>query len=69
MGERSPRSQLETNATCDSTETQELEVFATLIGTSLPPTVELNHNGNGDRIVSQAQEERAVGLSYIKEMV
>ena len=40
------RCQLETNATGNSTETQELEAFATSIGTSLSPPVDVNHNGN-----------------------
>ena len=48
-------SQLEADATGDSMETQKLEVFGTPIGTLLSPKVEVNHNGNGDHHVSQAQ--------------
>ena len=55
VGVRSPISQLETNTTGDSMETQELEDFPTPIETSLSPTVEVNHNENGDHPVSQAQ--------------
>ena len=47
-------------------ETQELEVFTTLNGISMSLAVEVNHIGNGNHSVSQAQLLKKEQLSCLK---